>query len=92
MLQIKNIFFVYILKSEKDSKRYIGSTNNLQRRMSQHNSGMVKSTIFRRPLKMIYMEKFPSREEAEEREKGEVIRKLGIVFIRGDTITVISPA
>ena len=69
MLQIKYIFFVYILKSEKDSKRYIGTTNNLQRRMSQHNSGMVKSTKFRRPLKMIYMEKFPSREEAEEREK-----------------------
>ena len=31
-------------------------------------------------------------EEAEEREEGEVKRKLGIVFIRGDTITIISPA
>ncbi len=30
-------------------------------------------------------------EEAEEREKGEVQRKLGTVFIRGDTITIISP-
>lgn len=30
-------------------------------------------------------------EEAEEREEGEVKRKLGIVFIRGDTITIISP-
>ena len=30
-------------------------------------------------------------EEAEEREAGEVKRKLGIVFIRGDTITIISP-
>ena len=29
--------------------------------------------------------------DAEEREKGEVTRKLGVAFIRGDTITVISP-
>ena len=31
-------------------------------------------------------------EEAEERVGGEVKRKLGVVFIRGDTITIISPA
>lgn len=30
-------------------------------------------------------------DEAEERENGDVKRKLGTVFIRGDTITVISP-
>ena len=30
-------------------------------------------------------------ENAEERENGEVKRKLGTVFIRGDTITIISP-
>ncbi len=30
-------------------------------------------------------------ENAEERVDGEVKRKLGVVFIRGDTITIISP-
>jgi small nuclear ribonucleoprotein len=30
-------------------------------------------------------------ENAEERIDGEVTRKMGVVFIRGDTITVISP-
>jgi len=30
-------------------------------------------------------------EDAEEHANGEVKRKLGVVFIRGDTITVISP-
>ncbi len=30
-------------------------------------------------------------EEAEERESGETKRKLGVVFIRGDTIIIISP-
>ncbi len=31
-------------------------------------------------------------EEAEERENGELKRKIGVVFLRGDTITIISPA
>ena len=30
-------------------------------------------------------------EDAEEREAGETKRKLGMVFIRGDTIIIISP-
>lgn len=30
-------------------------------------------------------------EQAEEREEGELKRKLGVAFIRGDTITIISP-
>ncbi len=31
-------------------------------------------------------------ENAEEMESGEVKRKLGVVFLRGDTIILISPA
>ena len=31
-------------------------------------------------------------ENAEERVNGEITRKLGLVFLRGDTITIISPA
>jgi small nuclear ribonucleoprotein len=31
-------------------------------------------------------------EEAEERVDGEIKRKIGVVFIRGDTIILISPA
>lgn len=31
-------------------------------------------------------------DDAEERENGEVIRKLGNVFIRGDMIVLVSPA
>jgi small nuclear ribonucleoprotein len=30
-------------------------------------------------------------EEAEERANNEVLRKMGVVFLRGDTITIISP-
>ncbi len=31
-------------------------------------------------------------DNAEERENGQITRKLGQVFVRGDTITIISPA
>jgi len=30
--------------------------------------------------------------DAEERANGEITRKLGVAFLRGDTITIISPA
>lgn len=31
-------------------------------------------------------------EDAEERQGNELLRKLGVVFVRGDTITIVSPA
>ena len=61
------IYFVYILTSLKDSKRYIGMTSDLNRRLSEHNSGKVKSTKNRNPLKLIYTEEFESKEEAMKR-------------------------
>jgi putative endonuclease len=63
------MYFVYVLKSQKDSKRYIGFTDNLERRLYEHNSGLVKSTKNRRPLELIYYEKFDSKTEAMKREK-----------------------
>ena len=54
-------YFVYILTSLKDSKRYIGMTSDLNRRLNEHNSGKVKSTKNRRPLELIYTEEFTSK-------------------------------
>ena len=62
------MFFVYILMSEKDHKRYIGSTNDLDRRLESHTNGHVKSTKNRRPLNIIYKEEFSTEHEARERE------------------------
>jgi len=58
------VYYVYILLSEKDYKRYIGFTENLQRRLSEHNSGFVRSTKTRRPLKLIHYEEYETKEEA----------------------------
>lgn len=62
------MFYVYILRSEKDGKRYIGFTANLERRFLEHQTGSVTSTKNRRPLQLIYTETFSDKLEAEKRE------------------------
>ena len=61
-------FYAYILKSTKDEKYYYGSTSDLKKRISYHNSGKVKSTKHRRPLELIYFEEFKFKYKAIERE------------------------
>jgi len=61
--------FVYILRSEKDRKLYIGLTNNLTRRLEEHNTGRVFSTKGRKPMKIVRVEEYSNRKEAAEREK-----------------------
>jgi len=62
-------FIVYILISEKNGYRYIGHTNNLERRISEHNAGLTKSIRFLRPFKLLYTETYCNRVEAVKREK-----------------------
>ena len=61
-------FYAYILKSAKDEKYYYGSTSDLEKRILYHNSGKVKSTKHRRPLRLIYFEEFEFKSEAVKRE------------------------
>lgn len=62
-------FYVYILYSLKDNKFYIGYTNNLRQRLSQHANGEVDSTKNRLPVKLIHYEYFISEQDAKAREK-----------------------
>ncbi|OGU57781.1 MAG: hypothetical protein A2V66_01340, partial [Ignavibacteria bacterium RBG_13_36_8] len=43
--------------------------SNLQRRLTEHNLGKVKSTRNRKPLELIYHEEFSSKSEALKREQ-----------------------
>jgi putative endonuclease len=61
-------YFVYILKSEKDGKRYIGSTSNVDFRFTQHQNGLVTLTKNRRPLALVHQERFQTKTEAHKRE------------------------
>jgi putative endonuclease len=60
--------YVYLLKSQKEKWHYIGSTQDLRVRFTQHNRGVVKSTKPYRPLELIYCEAYNSYELARKRE------------------------
>jgi putative endonuclease len=61
--------FVYILKSQKDGKYYIGETADIEARLAYHNAGKQRSTKNRIPFIIVIVEMFSSREEALIREK-----------------------
>ncbi|MFA5986075.1 MAG: GIY-YIG nuclease family protein [Parcubacteria group bacterium] len=63
------MYYVYVLKSEKDQKNYTGYTKNLKLRFEQHKKGLVDSTKDRRPLKLIYYEASLNQQDATHREK-----------------------
>ena len=63
------MFYTYVLKSLKDDKLYIGFSNNLQKRLLEHNKGLVEATKSRCPLKLVYYEACLGKEKAVEREK-----------------------
>jgi putative endonuclease len=63
------MFYVYVLKSLRDEKIYVGHCGNLKERFKEHNSGKVKSTKTRRPLKLLYYEACNFLEDAIKREK-----------------------
>ncbi len=63
------MYHVYFLKSLRDGNFYIGCTSlEPEARLKVHNSGTVKSTKSRRPLELIYFEKFSDKSEAFKRE------------------------
>ncbi len=43
-----------VLLSDRDGNFYIGSTGDLRARLLKHNSGALRSTAYRRPLRLIY--------------------------------------
>ncbi len=62
------MYYVYVLKSKKDDNLYLGYTNDLNRRLKQHNTSSSKSTKSRLPLQLIYYEAYLSEKDAKNRE------------------------
>lgn len=62
-------FYTYILMSQKDGRFYTGVTDDLNRRLKQHNTGLVPSTLRRLPVEMVYFEACLSKDDAYRREK-----------------------
>ena len=63
------MFYVYVLKSEKDEKLYVGHARDLRKRYREHNKGLVKCTKCRRPLKLLYYEASNELGDTIKREK-----------------------
>jgi len=60
--------YTYILEC-KDGTYYTGWTNDLQKRVADHNAGKgAKYTRSRLPVKLVYHETFQTKEEAMRRE------------------------
>jgi len=64
------MFWVYMLHCADDSF-YIGHTDNLEARFAQHRQGSFAGsyTFRRRPVRLVYSQDFPAREQALEMER-----------------------
>ena len=67
------MYFTYILQSESTGRYYIGSTDNLDHRVAQHNDPSYKGSKttkrFKGPWKLVYAESSQTRSEAMSRER-----------------------
>ena len=61
-------FYVYVLESLKDDKRYIGFTHDLRKRVKEHEQGKSFATKFRLPFELVYYEACLNKEDAKRRE------------------------
>jgi len=78
--------YVYILKSIKYPKTYVGSTINFNKRFQEHNNGQSIFTKRYKPWKLVYKEKYKDLNDARAREKyfksaagRRLIKKLNII-------------
>ena len=63
-----NPFFLYILRC-RDASYYVGHTDDLEKRVQEHDNGTFEGyTSTRRPVQVVFVCEFSTREEALERE------------------------
>ncbi|MDO8452162.1 MAG: GIY-YIG nuclease family protein [bacterium] len=63
------MWYTYVLKSQVNLRLYTGSTDNLERRLEEHNAGKSKYTKLTRPFDLVYTEEYATRLEARRRER-----------------------
>ena len=62
------MFYAYVIKSKKDNSIYIDYTEDLKKRLKEHNSKQNKSTKNKAPFELIYYEAYKSKSDAKFRE------------------------
>lgn len=73
---------MYVLQSLKDADLYTGSTNDLKRRLKEHNAGEVQSTKSRTPFRVIYYEAYLSEDDARNREQQLKLRGQALIHLK----------
>ena len=63
------MFHVYVLRSEKTGRRYVGSCEDLETRVKRHNLGHSKATRHAVPWTLVHSETFSNRADAERKER-----------------------
>jgi putative endonuclease len=69
------MYYVYLLRSERDKKLYIGYSGNLKNRIKEHFKGKVEATKSRLPVKLIYYEAY--KEDGSARKRELQLKKFG---------------
>jgi len=65
-----NTYFIYVLKSIENRKRYIGYTSkDVQERLLEHNSGSGRWTKYNGPFELAHAQECEDLREAREFEK-----------------------
>jgi len=72
--RVRLMYFTYIIKSDKYNWFYVGITNNLNKRLKQHNGKKTSSTRKYAPFNLVYSKKFSNRIETRDYEKYLKIR------------------
>jgi putative endonuclease len=62
-------WYVYAIKSEINNTLYVGMTQDLERRLQEHNKGKGKYTKAYIPWVLVYSEYIGDRKEARKKEK-----------------------
>lgn len=63
------MYYVYVIQSQKDQRFYTGFTKDLRKRFSEHNNKKVYSTKGRGPFVMVYYEACLNEQDARMRER-----------------------
>lgn len=64
------MYYVYVLENQNDKSLYIGFTDNIQRRVFEHQNGKGgRTTKLKKDWKLIYFEGYLLKEDALDREK-----------------------
>ena len=76
------MYYFYVIKSIKLGKCYYGFTNNLKRRLFEHNRGKSSYTKSAKPWILVYYEAYASKVDAQVREKNIKLRKQAYTLLR----------